>query len=148
MTPEQIRLVQSSFAKVAPIADTAAALFYGRLFEIDPSLRFMFHGDIEEQGRKLMSILQVAVSNLHRLDTIIPAVKALGVRHVRYGVEDRHYDIVAGALLWTLEKGLADDFTPATRDAWVVAYTVLANTMKDAAAEAQSASERELVAVA
>ena len=148
MTPEKIGLVQSSFAKVAPIAETAAALFYARLFEIDPSLRSMFHGDIEEQGRKLMSILQVAVSNLHRLDTIVPAVKALGARHVRYGVEDGHYGTVAEALLWTLEKGLGDDFTPATREAWIEAYTVLANTMKAAAAEAQEASGRELAAAA
>lgn len=146
MTPEQITLVQTSFAKVAPIADAAAALFYARLFEIDPSLRSMFHGDMEEQGRKLMSILQVAVSNLHRLDTIIPAVKALGARHARYGVEDRHYATVATALLWTLEKGLGDDFTPTTRDAWVAAYTALANTMKAAAAEAQNSPERVLAA--
>jgi hemoglobin-like flavoprotein len=143
MTPEQIKLVQSSFEKVVPIADLAAELFYARLFEIDPSLRSMFHGDMKEQGRKLMSILHVAVSNLHRLDTIIPAVKALGVRHGSYGVEDEHYNTVAVALLWTLEKGLGEAFTPETREAWVEAYTALANVMKDAAAEAKARHEAE-----
>jgi len=146
MTPEQVTLVQNSFAKVAPIAETAAALFYSRLFELDPSLRFMFHGDMEEQGRKLMTILQVAVSNLRRIDTIIPAVRALGARHAGYGVKDEHYDIVASALLWTLEMGLGEDFTADTRDAWVAVYTALEPTMKEAAAEAQYHSQRELVA--
>jgi hemoglobin-like flavoprotein len=145
MTPEQIGLVQSSFAKVVPISDTAAALFYARLFELDPSLQSLFHIDMKEQGRKLMTMLQVAVSNLDRLDTIIPAVKALGARHGRYGVADSSYATVGEALLWTLDKGLGDDFTRDTRDAWVIAYTVLANTMKEASADAPDAAGALLV---
>src|SRR3954470_15778831 len=109
MTPEQTNLVRTSFAMVLPIAETAAELFYTRLFELDPSLRGMFRGDMKEQGRKLMSMIKVAVANLDNLGEIIPAVQALGARHARYGVEERHYHTVAAALLWTLEKGLGED---------------------------------------
>ena len=133
MTPEQITLVKDSFAKVAPIAPQAAALFYGRLFEIAPEVKPLFKGDIEEQGRKLMQVIAAAVGALDRLDTIVPTVQALGRRHVKYGVTDAHYDKVAEALLWTLGKGLGDAFTPAVKEAWTITYTVLADTMKAAA---------------
>jgi hemoglobin-like flavoprotein len=136
MTPEQKVLVQSTFAKVAPIADTAAAIFYARLFEIDPSLRPLFTTDIADQGRKLMQTLAVAVTGLDRLDELVPAVRQLGVRHARYGVKDHHYDTVAEALLWTLERGLGSDFTPDVKNAWTAVYGVLASTMKEAAAVA------------
>ncbi len=136
MTAEQKLLVQTTFAKVVPIADTAAALFYGRLFEIDPALRPLFKGDLVEQGRKLMRMIGVAVNGLDRLDQIVPAVQQLGVRHVAYGVKDEHYATVAVALLWTLEQGLGADFTPEVRSAWTAAYTLLAETMKTAAATA------------
>jgi hemoglobin-like flavoprotein len=136
MTPAQKLLVQTTFAKVVPIADTAASLFYGRLFEIDPALRPLFKGDLVEQGRKLMQMIGVAVNGLDRLDQIVPAVQQLGVRHLAYGVRDAHYATVAAALLWTLEQGLGADFTPEVRDAWTAAYTLLADTMKAAAATA------------
>ena len=139
MTPEQVLLIQASFAKVLPIADTAAALFYGRLFELDPSLRPLFQGDMREQGRKLMTMLRVVVNGLHRLDQLVPAVQELGRRHAAYGVADEHYDIVAAALLWTLRQGLGDDWTPNVEAAWVVAYTLLADTMKAAAAASPKA---------
>ncbi len=134
MTPDQKHLVRDSFAKVAPIAPTAAELFYGRLFELDPGLRPLFKGDMKEQGRKLMAMIATAVAGLDKLDTIVPAVRALGARHAGYGVIDAHYDTVAAALLWTLEQGLGPDFTPATKDAWVACYTLLAGQMKEAAA--------------
>src|SRR5438067_12308906 len=95
MTPEQSKLVQTSFAKVLPIAEVAAELFYARLFELDPSLRHMFRGDMKEQGRTLMTMIRVAVANLDKLDEIVPAVQALGARHARYGVEEKHYHTVA-----------------------------------------------------
>ena len=134
MTPEQKRLVQTSFAKVAPIADAAAAMFYARLFEIDPALKPLFTTDITEQGRKLMRMLGTAVNGLDRLDALVPVVQQLGVRHKQYGVMDEHYDTVAAALLWTLERGLGPDFTPDVKEAWVAVYTVLASTIKQAAA--------------
>jgi hemoglobin-like flavoprotein len=134
MTPEQISLVRDSFAKVAPIAPAAAAMFYVRLFELYPALRPLFKGDMPEQGRKLMAMIGTAVANLHRLDDIVPAVRDLGRRHGGYGVKSDDYDTVATALLWTLEQGLGADFTPATRDAWTTCYVVLAGEMKAAAA--------------
>jgi hemoglobin-like flavoprotein len=138
MTPEQIGLVQGTWARVVPIKDTAAELFYNRLFELDPSLRTLFKGDMKEQGRKLMAMINVAVASLDKLDTIVPAVKDLGRRHAGYGVTPGHYATVAAALLWTLEKGLGDAFTPAAKEAWTQTYTVLANTMQAAAASAES----------
>ena len=137
MTETQKILVQKSFEKVLPIADTAAALFYGRLFEIDPSLRHMFKGDLNEQGKKLMMTLKIAVGGLDRLDELVPQIEKLGRNHAGYGVKDEHYNTVASALLWTLEKGLGEDFTDEVKDAWVTVYTIIADTMKNAAKEAE-----------
>lgn len=134
MTHEQKQLVQTTFTKVVPISETAAALFYTRLFELDPALRPLFTSDLREQGRKLMQMLSLAVNGLDRLDQLVPVVRQLGVRHAGYGVVDDHYDTVAAALLWTLERGLGEEFTPEARDAWIAVYTTLASTMKDAAA--------------
>ena len=136
MTPAQKRLVQTTFAKVAPMADVAAMMFYDRLFELDPRLRPLFTGDISEQGRKLMRMIGMAVNGLDRLDELVPAVSQLGIRHAGYGVTDEHYDTVAAALLWTLEQGLGPDFTPEVGEAWATVYGMLASTMKTAAASA------------
>jgi len=136
MTPEDIKLVKDSWAKVVPISETAAELFYGKLFELDPAVRSMFKGDMKEQGRKLMAILNTAVNSLDNLAAIVPAVQDMGKRHVAYGVKDSHYDTVGEALIWTLAAGLKDDFTKETEAAWVGVYTLVASTMKDAAAEA------------
>lgn len=132
-TPQQVKLVKQSFAKITPIAEQAANLFYGRLFEIAPQLRSLFKGDIKAQGRKLMSTIALAVSGLEKLPELVPVVEDLGRRHAGYGVEDEHYDIVAEALLWTLKKGLGPDFTPDVKEAWISVYTALADTMKCAA---------------
>lgn len=133
MTPEQIRLVKSTFQKIIPISDTAAALFYGRLFELDPSIRPLFKGDMQEQGRKLMDMLAALVHGLDKLHTIIGAVQKMGKSHAGYGVQAKHYDTVGTALLWTLEQGLGKDFTPETKQAWAETYTLVANAMQDAA---------------
>ena len=135
MTPENITLVKESWAKVVPISDTAAELFYGKLFELDPSVKPMFKGDMKEQGRKLMGILNTAVNALDKLETIVPAVQEMGRRHVDYGVKDEHYDTVGEALIWTLGAGLKDDFTDEVKQAWTGVYTLVADTMKAAAAE-------------
>jgi hemoglobin-like flavoprotein len=141
MTSEQKSLVQESWTHVAPIAATAAALFYDRLFRLDPSLRSLFSAtDMKEQGRKLMQMLAVAVKGLDNLDQLVPAVQALGRRHVTYGVRDEHYATVGEALLWTLEKGLRDRFTAAVREAWTQAYHTLASVMQAAQAEAAVAA--------
>jgi len=135
MTPQQISLVQSTWQQVVPIKEQAAALFYGKLFEMDPALKPLFKGDMTAQGAKLVTMIDTAVKGLTKLDAIVPAVQDLGRRHVRYGVKDAHYDTVAGALLWTLEAGLGPAFTPEAKTAWASAYGLLAATMKDAAAQ-------------
>ena len=136
MTPKQIGLIKVTWDKVFPIADTAAELFYGKLFELDPELKPLFSGDMVEQGKKLMTMINTVVEGLENLDELVPAVQDLGVRHAGYGVTDAHYDTVAEALLWTLGQGLGDDFTDEVKEAWTEAYVVLATTMKDAAASA------------
>ncbi len=139
MTPTQIKLVQDSFEQVVPIADQAAAMFYGRLFDIDPELRSLFKTDLSEQGRKLMTMIRTAVNGLNNLDAIVPAVQALGRRHVEYGVVDADYDSVGEALLWTLEQGLGEAFTSEVKEAWTQTYNLLAGAMKDAAAQVAAA---------
>ena len=136
MTPEEVSLVQESWKKVVPIKEAAAELFYGKLFELDPDLRGLFKGDMNEQGRKLMAMIGAAINGLTRLDELVPTVQNLGRRHATYGVKAGDYNTVANALLWTLEKGLGPAFTPPVRTAWVKAYRVLAETMQAAAAAA------------
>ncbi len=136
MTTDEIELIQGSWAKVVPISDKAAELFYGKLFELDPELKSLFPDNMEEQGKKLMKMIGTAVNGLGHLADIVPAVEDLGKRHVSYGVKDEHYDTVGEALIWTLGQGLGDEFTDEVKDAWLMVYTVLANTMKGAAAKA------------
>ncbi len=129
MTPEQVKEIQESFKKVAPISEQAAALFYGRLFEIAPAVKPLFRGDMTEQGRKLMATLAVVVSGLSNLEGNLPAASALAKRHVGYGVKAADYTPVGAALLWTLERGLGDAWTPDLAAAWGAAYTVLSGYM-------------------
>jgi hemoglobin-like flavoprotein len=133
LTAEQKQLVQASFPKVALNAEAVAAAFYARLFADDPSVQPLFKGDMQQQGVKLMQMIATAVASLDRLDDIVPAVQALGQRHVNYGVQKEHYALVGGALLATLQDKLGDEFTPELKDAWTQVYTVLANTATAAA---------------
>ena len=142
MTPKQIVLVQATWKQVQRIADQAAALFYSRLFLLDPSLKTLFRGDMQEQGRKLMSMISVAVNSLARLESIVPAVQQLGRRHAGYGVKPRHYALVGAALVWTLEQGLGKKaFTKEVEDAWRAAYAVLAATMQHTTREESHAGQ-------
>ncbi len=134
MTPEQRVIVQTSFAKVAPIADQAATLFYESLFERDPRLRTLFKEDMTEQRQKLMTMLGTAIANLRQWDKFAPAVRALGERHVAYGVSPADYETVGTALIATLEKGLGDEFTQDVREAWVACYAAIKSEMRGAAA--------------
>jgi len=140
VTSAQKTLVQNSFVDIATIADDAAVLFYQRLFELDPSLRQMFRGDMTEQRKKLMQMLTAAVKGLDHLDRLVPVVQDLGRRHTGYGVQESHYETVGEALLWTLEMGLGRNFTPEVKEAWTAVYTLLATTMKDAARESALAA--------
>lgn len=129
MKTDTISLVQSSWAKVLPIAPQAAALFYQNLFTADPSLQALFKGNMEEQGKKLMQMIGAAVGKLHDLDTLVPILQNLGQRHAGYGVQDSHYQTVGGALLKTLEQGLGDGFTADVKSAWTEVYTIISSTM-------------------
>jgi hemoglobin-like flavoprotein len=135
MTPEQVHLVRNSFAKAAAVKDHTAALFYHRLFELDPSLRPLFKGDMTAQGAKLMAALGGVVASLDHLARILPAVRELGRRHAAYGVQPAHYATVGEALIWTLDQALGSAFTWETRRAWIDAYGLLASAMIAAAEE-------------
>ena len=138
MTLDQKQLVQNSWEKVLPISDTAATLFYGRLFELDPSTRPLFKDtNMVQQRKKLMQVIGTVVNGLNMLDQLIPAVSNLGRRHLAYGVRNEHYSSVGTALIWTLEQGLGADFTPEVREAWTTLYAVLAKTMKNATTPAE-----------
>ena len=140
MTPDQVKLVQESFAKVAPISDQAAVIFYDRLFETAPQVKAMFPADMTEQRKKLMGTLAVVVNGLTNLEAVLPAASALAKRHVNYGAKPEHYPVVGGALLWTLEKGLGDGWTPDVAEAWTAAYGTLSGYMiSEAYGSAQAA---------
>src|SRR5271169_5958066 len=129
---EQCELVRVTFAKIARNPDMAAAMFYARVFTTNPALRALFKIDMIEQGKKLMDTLTAFIDNLHQFEQIRPAVRDLGRRHVGYGVKDADYDTLEAALLWTIEKVLGADFTPAVGDAWTECYRTLAVEMKGA----------------
>ncbi len=133
MTPDQIELVQQSFARIAPISDQAATIFYKRLFEVAPQVKMMFPENMTEQRGKLMATLAAVVNGLSDLPSILPAASALAIRHVSYGARREHYPVVGAALLWTLEQGLGARFTPEVAAAWAAVYQALASTMRQGA---------------
>ena len=132
VTPEQVELLQKSWRSVLPVGDTAAELFYGKLFSVDPKLRLLFKNDMRDQGRNLTAMISVAVGSLAHPERIERAVQSLGRRHAAYGVKDTHYEAVGVALLWALEKTLGEAFTPDVKTAWADAYSMLAGIMKEA----------------
>lgn len=129
MTPDQIALVQSSWEKVVPIANDAAKLFYGRLFETAPAVRTLFKADIEDQGKKLMTVVTTVVRGLRNFEKLEMTVWQLGRRHVAYGAVEAHYQVVAETLIWTLEQGLGKDFTLQVKQAWLDALNIIAGVM-------------------
>jgi hemoglobin-like flavoprotein len=136
MTPEQARLITTSWNSVASIADNAIEQFYNRLFEIDPSARALFRAtDMPEQRRKVIEALSLALQSLDDLAAPTPTLEELGRRHQRYGVAAAHYDSVGQALLWTLEQGLGAAWTPAVAAAWTELFGQLSSVMKRAAYE-------------
>ncbi|MGV6827634.1 MAG: globin family protein [bacterium] len=143
MTPEQKQLVKDSWAKVLPIQETAAELFYTRLFDEYPEVKPYFKGDMKDQGKKLMAMLNTAVNGLDNLDALIEPLKASGKAHVGYGVKAEDYDKVGAAFLWTLGQGLGEDFTPEVQDAWTVTYTTVASVMKEGAGYADAEKKTE-----
>jgi hemoglobin-like flavoprotein len=140
MTPEQKALLKATWQQVAPMADTAAQLFYERLFEIDATARPLFKTtNLPEQRRKLVQALTLVVQGLDHLEVIVPTIAELGRHHARIGVTDGHYDTVGAALLWMLEQRLGSGWTPEAKAAWSGAYALLAGVMRGAAGEPASA---------
>jgi hemoglobin-like flavoprotein len=142
MTPEHKKLVKDSWEKVLPIKETAAELFYARLFESYPELRPLFKGDMKEQGRKLMAMLNTAVNSLDNIEALIEPLKQSGKAHAGYGVKAEDYQKVGDSFLWTLEKGLGDAFTPDVKEAWTVVYTTVAGVMIEGAGYGATAEEK------
>ena len=139
LTPEQLTVVQSSWAKVVPIADVAADLFYDKLFELDPALRPLFPVEMADQKKLLMKMISRAVEGLTNLEELVPKVEKLGRRHaVYYKVTPPMFATVGAALLDTLAKGLGDSWDEAHKEAWSLVYGVLSSTMIDAGQEKKS----------
>ena len=130
---EQLDLIRQSLIHVHLIADQIAKSFYAHLFEVTPHLRKLFSGDMNRQGAMLMTSLELAVSNLDDPASIVPAIHALGERHVSYGVRAEYYPLAKEAYLWALEKHLGEEFTPALKEAWAAAFDALIQTMSRAA---------------
>ena len=143
MNAESVRLVRRSFEQLAPVAPQAAALFYRNLFRLDPSLERMFRGDMVQQGERLMKMIGTAVGLLEDQARLTPALRALGARHVGYGVQEAHYATVGEALIGTLEQGLGAAFSPPVRHAWVEVYAFIARTMMAAARAAAAEPARD-----
>ncbi len=135
MTPEDIACVKATWARLIPLAEEAASLFYGRLFETYPQLRPLFKGDMDEQGRRIMGMIHSTVMRLDDLGPLLPTVRASGARHAGYGVKPEDYDKMADALYWTLDRVLGDAFTPQVRAAWAAVYGELARQMQAAAGQ-------------
>ena len=131
MTPEQKRLVENTWKQMAASADAAAALFYCRLFEIDPTTRQLFRAtDMVAQRKKLVQALSLPIGALDDLDALVSKVEDLGRRHAGYGVTDAHYDSVG-------EQGLGHAWTPPVAAAWTEVYHLLSDIMRNAAARAE-----------
>ena len=134
MTASQKSLVKESFAEIREISGPVALLFYGRLFEIDPSLRPMFRQDIELQGRKLMDMLTAVVDNIDGLDGLAPLFHAMGQRHAGYGVKPEYYVTVSKALIWALAQALGPEFDAEVKAAWTAVIDSVSAGMKEGAA--------------
>ncbi|MEM7132374.1 MAG: globin family protein [Chloroflexota bacterium] len=132
LSSEQKQLVQQSFAQILPIAEQVSALFYDRLFQLDPDLRPLFQSDIEEQQKKFIETLEIAVQALNNLQVLVPVLQRLAIRHVDYGARNEHYDTVGNALIWALEQGLGDHFTEEVRDSWSAVYDLISSVMTKA----------------
>lgn len=131
MSPEQIQLVRQSFARVAPIAAQAGAMFYTKLFARDPAISGLFtSSDMSTQARKLLEMIGNAVRLLDDPERLEPVLRTLGRRHAEYGVKDAHYEAVGAALLETLTDALGQDFTHATREAWIALYAHVGCVMR------------------
>jgi hemoglobin-like flavoprotein len=130
MTAAQILIVKKTwkiFRGISPA--TIGDLFYSKLFTDNPALRKMFPADMDQQYQKLIDMLNAIVIRLDKLDELTEDIAAMAQRHVDYAVKPAHYKLVGNALLWTLQKGLGNDWNGEVGDAWSACYSMLAETM-------------------
>ena len=137
MTPEQITLVQSSFQRLGPQLPAMATRFYQELFARDPALRPLFTTPLAEQEVKFAQKLTEIVHAMPRLNELLAHTRALGARHAGYGVRAADYQTLGHALLAALAAVLGDGFDASTREAWALAYNLVAETMLEGAAAAR-----------
>lgn len=140
MTEQEKTLVRNSFEKILPVAEATGLTFYTRLFTVAPEVRPMFRGEIAQQSRKLMQVLAIAVKGLDNLEPLVATVEELGRKHVQYGVTPEHYAVVGSTLLWTLGETLGSEFDSETQAAWMAVYSLLSETMMNAAPRAVAAA--------
>jgi hemoglobin-like flavoprotein len=133
MTPTQRRLVRQTVGSLRDQAGPVSLLFYGRLFELDPSARRLFHNDLELQGRKVIETLNWMAESLDRFDSMTARLAELGRQHAGYGVRPDQYESVTAALLWAISQALGPDFDAATRDSWKLALSAVSEAMKSGA---------------
>lgn len=129
MNIEQVQLIRQSLTQVRPVADRVAESFYAHMFEIAPHLRKLFSGNMKRQGAMLMTSLELAVSSFDDMERVLPAVQALGERHISYGVKKEYYSYAKESFLWALEAHLKDEFNPTVKDAWSEAFDTLIEAM-------------------
>lgn len=140
MTVKQINLIQQSFKKVLSVKMAAAKIFYDRLFALDPGLRPLFKGNMQKQGQAFMSMLEMVVGGLDKFDEAVPALQALGERHISYRVKPEHYKVFEAALLWMLEQVQGSDFTSETEAAWQEVYALLSKALIELPSRSKGAS--------
>ena len=132
MDIDKVQLIRDSLIQVRPLADYIAESFYSHMFEIAPHLQKLFTGNMKTQGTMLMTSLELAVSSLDNMESILPSVQALGERHMSYGVKKEYYPYAKESFLWALEKHLKGEFTPTLKNAWSEAFDTLIEVMSNA----------------
>lgn len=135
MTADQRRLVRDSFDLLRDMTGPVALLFYGKLFELDPSARRLFHIDLELQGQKVMGMLSSVAESLDDFASMHAKLAELGRQHASYGVRPEQYETLTAALLWTLTQALGADFDSRTAEAWTIALAAVNEAMKAGARE-------------
>lgn len=129
MKDRDILIIKTSWSYLITQSDEVGLLFYDKLFELDPTLKPMFHNDMEKQIQKLMDMITFMVTRLQKLTDIENDIDALALRHVKYGVRYEHYQIMGNALLWALQNSLGDLWDDDTKAAWTELYNFLALSM-------------------
>jgi hemoglobin-like flavoprotein len=130
MTNQQLTLVKQSWTLLREIDPAVLGdVFYGRLFFKYPNLRPLFKGPMDRQYQKFIDMLSILVARLDRPHAVEQEISQLGQSHAQYGIKPEHYEPVKDALLWTLERGLGNDWNDDVRQGWIACYDKLTGAM-------------------